>query len=308
MNTSKLPKQGFLFCIIAFSLLWCSGCTSSKSYSTYSQSTTTANNNNVVVVKGKRPPWMQRRGSAQVIFQGKNNLLQVMLNKQAMPSEGNQVIVIRGNGNTIKIDSADVANARFMRNSSGDTLVIMGNQQRYVVKNGRIVVPPRPKGSKTNTLNIKTTPFQKSRYLPDFKTEMEDGNKGHFSYFNGYKEIKFAVNYFMRKIDEKKDPESYYELAEMYRLGIGTDYCLKKAVELYEHAAIQKHKLALRRLGDMYRHGVKPKSAIFLEGKKSKEEIDCGTILKNHQLAKFYYTQGSQLGDIYCTVILNEMD
>ncbi|HAS40637.1 MAG TPA: hypothetical protein DCS93_09165 [Microscillaceae bacterium] len=292
----------------AFSLLWCSSCTSSKPYPTYAQRTTTANDNNVVVVKGKRPPWMQRKGSAQVIFQGKNNLLQVMLNKQAMPSGGNQVIVIKGNGNTIKIDSADVANARFMRSANGDTLVIMGNQQRYVVKNGQIVVPPNPKGAQSNTLKIRTTPFQKSRYLPDFKTQMEGGHKAHFHYFNGLREIKFALNYFVGKIEQEGDPESYFELAEMYRSGTGTYICLKKAAELYEYAAVKQHKLAIRRLGDFYHHGVALKRTIFPGGKKSKEEIYCNSIQKNKALAKFYYAQGSQLGDLYCTAMLNEID
>ncbi|OJJ22208.1 hypothetical protein BKI52_09215 [marine bacterium AO1-C] len=308
MNISKLAKHGVLLCVATLGILWCSSCTSSKSYPTYTPRTTTTNNNNVVVVKGKRSPWIQRKGSAQVIFQGKNNLLQVMLNKQSITNEGNQVIVIKGNGNTIKIDSADVANARFMRSANGDTLVIMGNQQRFVVKNGQIMVPTNQEDAKTDTLQIKTTPFQRNRYLPDFAEQIAGGHKAHFPYFHGLREIKFAIDYFIMKIEQEQDPESYFELAEMYRLGIGTAKCLKKAIVLYEYAAVQKHRLAIRRLGDLYYRGVTLKKTIFTKSKKDQKTIECSLVHKNHKLAKFFYTQGSQIGDSYCTAMLNELD
>lgn len=300
-------KPWQLLYLIGLNLVFLGSCTSSKSYY-YPQRATRLHNNNTVVVKGPPTPHLTKH-STQLIFQGKNNLLEVMLNQQATSGKGASVVIIKGNGNIIKIDSVDVAQARLVRKADGDTLVIMGNQQRFLVKNGEIVVPPGQDDSRVDTLQLKTTPFSKNRYLPDFMAKINSNHKGYFAYFNAHKTIRFALEYFIRRIEKEGDAESYFEMAEMYREGNGTNICLAKAIELYEHAAVKKHVLALRRLGDFYFYGIRKKQAIFANSHhKPAKRTACNNVSKSKKLAKFYYTQGQQLGDPYCNSMLNQFD
>lgn len=132
-----------LYCVVL-------GCTSSKPM--HQAGLDQSQSNNTVVFKGNPPASNQPHdGEATntLIFQGKNNLLEVILNQQ--PSKNTSkgkggVLIIKGNGNIIKLDSLDRVNTRMVRNAEGDTLILTGNNKKLVIKNGIIRVPkPKPK-------------------------------------------------------------------------------------------------------------------------------------------------------------------
>lgn len=352
-----------------------SGCVGSKPISHHQTNT---ENNNTVVFKGTpAPDSTQGNGEAtnSLIFQGKNNLLEVILNKQRVNSKGKGgVLIIKGNGNIIKLDSLDLAKARITRNAEGDTLVLTGNNKKMLIKNGVIQVPPPPKPKAV--ASVKTRPngdtvviaknkksyrvkngkvvipntrkskedkniekqfkdirlvkqangqtlvvdknatgnhkysikngkivrqpaqrsievplnphnFSAQGYLPDFEQQIQQNQSVYFDYFQEVKPIKYALNYFIKKIKTTNQPQYYYQLGEMYNYGIGTQILPSKAAELYKFAAAKNHLLSIRRLGDLYKFGkfsLKP----------------------NGQLARYYYARGKQLGDMYCIQMLKQ--
>ena len=280
MNFNNFSHNITLFYLLVFSTLYFSSCTASKT-SNLPTKATTLKQNNMVVEKGE----LNHTGSGQtqIIFKGKNNLLEIINNQQMTHTEGKAVIIVKGNGNMITIDSAQIASARFVYAPGKDTLVILSNQQKFVFKNGAITLPsstqysPHPSIQK---LSLKTRPFNRQRFLPDFAKSITNKKKVKLVYFGGQVKVQRAVNHFMTQI-EQNDHNGYVELGDLYREGKGTKVDMNKAIELYQLGAIKNHILSIVRLGDLHYFGQ-------------------GTFKPNTSLAQFYYKIGRDLGDAYC--------
>ncbi len=234
--------------------------------------------NNVIVNDSKNVSSIHSQGGDKVIFEGKNNLFELVRVNAAYFDKHHDVLIIKGDNNIIKLYNTNLVD---LRGKGADTLVIVGNQVKYVADYANALVV-RSAEVKVDTVELRETNPNLNAYFSDFKEEQDQ--QVTLKYFDEPVRVKYAFDYFVSKINTG-NAEYYFQLGEMYLYGIGTKVSTLKAVELYEYAAKKNHILAIRQLGDIYQRGT----------------FD---LKKDTILSTYYYKVGAQLGDVYCSEAL----
>lgn len=230
--------------------------------------------NNVIVSDSKNVSDTYSEGNDRVIFEGKNNLFELIRANTAYFDKRHDVIIIKGDNNILRLYNTNLID---MRGKGADTLVIVGNNVKYVADYANKLIL-KSQDLKVDTVVLKEKQPNLNAYFGDFE-EAKD-RMVTLKYFDEPVSVKYAFDYFADRI-KTGDPEFYYQLGDMYLYGIGTKIATIKAIELYEYAAVKNHMLAIRQLGDIYQRGT-------FDFKKD-------TIL-----SAYYYKIGAQLGDKYC--------
>lgn len=224
--------------------------------------------NNLIVEKNKGKVKGTGGGNTQIIFEGKNNIFEIIReNTSYFNSQGGKdVIVIKGDGNHITLYNRSSVD---LGGFSEDTLVFVGQNERYVMLPDHQV--KFTKDVKIDTVQM-TTPevvFIEENINP------ESENNSDVSYYAD--EIK------------KGNQDAYYELAEIYNYGLnGVVQNFKQAIQLYEHGAVKNNIASITRLGDLWYNG-------HWEMKKNKT------------IGLYYYKRGAELGSEYCQQMVQKM-
>ncbi|MGV3538958.1 MAG: tetratricopeptide repeat protein [Rufibacter sp.] len=199
----------------------------------------------------------------KVVFKGSNNLFEVVQHNPTFFDRGQDVIIIEGDGNIIKLYNQNLVERP--ASNSKDTLVLVGNKQKYVVDMGQGLKLKRAP-TRIDTVEMQTRPLLAS----SFTQNLEDNSFG-----------LGLVQELLGNI-AKGDQEAYLKLAEIYHYGLhDVPSSTPKAVELYEYAAAKGDVDAIRRLGDLWYNG-----AFDLK--------------QDFQKARYYYLKGAQMGDDHC--------
>lgn len=259
-----------LTCLVA--LLCCKPARIITKESSTSPTAIKSSDNNVVVVDSENTR-SSPNSNDEIIFEGNNNLFELVQRNSSYFDEARDVIIIKGNNIIMKL-----VNVNVLDNSIGrsDTLIIVGNNEKYVVDMNNSI---ETNSTKINTyiVNLKEKDFDSSPYFNEF---IQNDTPIWFSYFNKRVTARYAYSYFYEKLDTD-EPLYFYELAEMYLYGIGVEESSLKAIELYEHAAARNHIPSLTKLGIIYsgKFGVK----------------------RNKDKLIYYYKKCASLGDNYCS-------
>lgn len=242
----------------------------SKTASGPATETSTDDQNNAVSVTDGNPAEGESSNSPEVgdevIFEGSNNLFELVQTQAAYFDQVKDVIVVKGDGNHIKLYNASMVD---MNTDRPDTLVLVGNRVKYVAcLNGTPKLKRQPKS--VETVQMAARPFATEAYLQDL-----DENENY----------TYMIKALLDRINAG-EADAYYELGEMYKYGLeGTPVSIDKAVDLYEYGAVRGDKMSIRRLGDLWFNGTFEKAADKAKG-------------------RYYYTLGAQLGDQYCIDVL----
>lgn len=203
----------------------------------------------------------------EIIFEGSNNLFELVQNNQAYFDRSRDVIVIKGNGNIIRFYHTDILDL----NSEGGSLVLAGDGIKYVMCIGAEPILKKPARS-VDTIHMESTPFRPAAYLPELPEESSSS---------------LIIQGLLERI-QKGEAEAYYELAEMYNYGLeNTPLSSEKAVALNEYGAVRGDILSIRRLAGLWFNGSFDQAA-------------------NKAKGRFYYRLGAQLGDPYCQEMLEK--
>ena len=173
-------------------------------------------------------------GGAEISFEGSNNLLEMISENAGYFDASHKVIIVKGNNNIIRLYHVSLVD---MNAPGADTLILVGNQQKYVMDLNNSV-PLKKQPSKTETINMETSPIPASTFSSDFsKTERMQNMLAN------YQEGLAAG-----------DPETYLRLAKIYHFGLDEDLepSLPKAIDLYEFAAVKNNLEAIRALGEIF--------------------------------------------------------
>ena len=231
----------------------------------------TSKDNNVIAVSSTNTISNSNSGD-EIIFEGKNNLFELVQENSSYFDETHDVIIIKGDNSIIKLLNINIVD---LRSVSTDTLVIVGNNQKYVM-DVRNSIATKKDIIETDVIHLKQSTFDTSPYSQE---NIESDIPVKIEYFDSLVSAKYAYTYFSSRL-KTEEPKYYYQLAEMYLYGLGVDESTAKAIELYEYAAAKDHMLSLIKLGDIFtgRFSVKPD--------------------KNKSL--YFYKRGQALGDSYC--------
>ncbi|MDJ1480310.1 tetratricopeptide repeat protein [Cytophagaceae bacterium YF14B1] len=247
---------------------------SKKTYSATDKSYT-----NNVVINETQNVTTGKATKDELIFEGSNNLIEVIQKNVAFFDKHHDVIIVKGSNNIIKLYNINIID---LRGKGSDTCIILGNHQKYIADYGNAILI-QSKNLKTDTIQLIEPLFKIGEYNNDFRENSD--RVVTLKYFDEPVSIKYAFDYFTDKI-KSGNVQFYYELAELYLYGIGTELSTNKAIKLYEYAAVKNHILSIRQLGDIYANGT----------------FDYP---KNSKMAIYYYKIGSQLGDTYCKSMLS---
>lgn len=135
-----------------------------------------------------------------------------------------------------------------------------------------------PKGLKKLLINNTTVKGEGLKYLPD--TIQEIGITNTSISTEGLKELIKGIK--QRNITIEGDGSLLYDIAIMFRDGLGTDKDIKQYIAYCEKACIKDSPLALNQLGIVYELGVKSEKRVI---------VPINTIK-----AEEYYKKASQLG------------
>lgn len=209
-------------------------------------------------------------GNDKVIFRGSHNLYKVISKNAAYFDKHHDVIIIEGDNNIIRLYNVNLVD---MRGAGADTLILVGNKQKYVLDvSNTLALKKQP--SQTSTILMQTEPYPVATLSSDF-----DNSEPMKNLLDNYRE-GLAVG----------DPDTYFRLAKMYHFGLDEDLepSIKKAVDLYEYAAVKNHLEAIRSLGDIY----------------ANESLD---FKPDKVKAIYYFTIGASLDDDYSKQRLQEL-
>jgi hypothetical protein len=266
----KLSIKIFAFGLVTFTFITI-GCrpTSSLSIDTTTSNTTDKNN---IIIETSTNVLSNKRAHDQIIFEGSNNLFELVRENSSYFDETHDVIIIKGNNTIIKLININILD---LSSDSMDTLVIVGNNKKYVIETGNAFVISK-KTTQPDTIRVTQKSFDISPYRQETPY---DTTPIRLEYFDSLVTAQYAYNYFLKKLSTE-EAEYYYQLAEMYFYGLGVQESPEKAIELYEYAAAKDHIPSLIKLGNIF------KGTVFVKPDKNK--------------SRYFFKRCSALGDNYC--------
>lgn len=256
----------FLFLIVI--LL---SCKSSSSVSTSDYDVDKSEDNNMIRVTSTNTV-SNSAAHDEIIFEGKNNLFELVQKNSSYFDATHDVIIIKGDNTIIKLLNINIVD---LRSVNTDTLVIVGDHQKYVmdVRNSIAITKDHVK---TDVIHLKESSFDTS---PFSQENIESELPVKIEYFDSLVSAKYAYTYFVNGL-KTEEPKYYYQLAEMYLYGLGVAESTAKAIELYEYAAAKDHILSQIKLGDIFTGRFSVKTD------------------KNKSL--YFYRRCQALGETYC--------
>ena len=277
LNLRNIKQLIISMCFIAM-LLACKSSSTVSSTGQNNDNIETSKDNNVIAVSSTNTISNSNSGD-EIIFEGKNNLFELVQKNSSYFDETHDVIIIKGDNTIIKLININIVD---LRSVNTDTLVIVGNNQKYVM-DVRNSIATKNDITKTDVIHLKESTFDASPYSQD---SIQNDRPVKFSYFDSLVSVKYAFNYFVNGL-KTEEPKYYYELAEMYLYGLGVDESTAKAIELHEYAAAKDYIPSLIKLGDIFtgRFSVKPD--------------------KNKSL--YFYKRCQSLGESYCDEQVKKM-
>src|SRR5688572_27085279 len=155
-------KPFYLITAVACSLLF-SACSATKQTSTAAK-TSSGKNNVVSASQTKTVSSNGTGGNDEIIFKGNNNLFEIISKNAAFFDQHHEVIIIEGDQNIIRLYNVNLVD---MRGPGSDTLMLVGNQQKYVMDvSNTLVLKKKP--TKTQTIRMETEPVPVSTFMADF--------------------------------------------------------------------------------------------------------------------------------------------
>ena len=252
------------------------GCSSAKQTSTSSEKNNVVSASKTRTVSGNKGNSgsgtlnFGSGGNDEIIFKGNNNLFEIISKNAAFFDQHHEVIIIEGDNNIIKLYNVNLVD---MRGPGSDTLMLVGNNQKYVMDvSNSVVLKKQP--SKTQTIRMETEPVSASSFTSDF-----DKSKALQLMLENYREGLAAG-----------DPDTYFRLAKVYHFGLDEDIepSITKAIDLYQYAAVKNHLESICKLGEIYAN-----ESLFIKTDKVK--------------AIYYFTLGANLDDEYSKERLQEL-
>jgi hypothetical protein len=250
---------------------------STNNYSTIGVKDSTSqltDQNNLILTSSENTDHAER-ASMKIVIEGENNILEIIEKNARVLGSSDDVVGIKGNGNIIRLISADLIDER---QYSQDTLVFLGDNKKYVLDTrNKFLLPARNYKVKNVVLTDASAPmsFDPSRFIQDGEQQIT------LAYFDTLVTARFAVDYLTTRLPTG-EPAAYFELGEMFLYGIGVEASPSKGVELLEFSAAKNHIPSIIRLGDIYADG-------SFGYRKDKNKTS------------FYYKKCSALGDASCT-------
>ncbi len=243
----KPIKTTFLWLV---TLLLLAGCNSKfqTSVTVVPDNPETQSQNNLLITHSENNEQSPSTGTTY-IFEGSNNIIEIILKNNYLDS-GHDVVIVKGNNMNLRFIRI---NTTLLKPTQLDTLIIVGDNQKYILDNSfSFPLDTLGKDLKTVTVNLPEESMVK-KYEDVFAREnLKDAKlKIRTSYFEQPVTIEYAYNYFLEKLSTG-DPEYFYQMGEFFLYGIGVEQSLIKAVELYEFAAMKNHIPALTKLGLIY--------------------------------------------------------
>lgn len=256
-------------CIIILIITFSVSCKTSKT-----TSLSTKDDNNVISITKKGINVKSKKGADEIIFEGKNNLIDIVKKNTAFFDKKHDVIVIKGDNNIVKIYNINIINIIDMSGYGKDTLVLVGNNQKYVMLyDNEVVFKNKNVQVEYEYVKIKTSAIDFTKINNEIKPD----------------DICWETIKNYEKEIQKGHSLAYYKLSEMYNYGLeGTPLSTKKAIELYEYGAINNEIQSIQRLADIWYNG-----AFDIEADKIK--------------GIYYYKLGAQIGDSYCQNVLDNI-
>ena len=228
------------------------------------------NSNNTITVDSKNVVSEGNSEGDNIIFEGTDNIFDIIQKNVTFFDEKREIIIIKGSHNIIKLFNINIVD---LSKSNIDTLIIVGNNQRYVAVFENQIINTVVNSNltyKTETVILNT---------PEFKPPVDS-----VLVPESWKSVRDSL---MNKI-RLGDSDAYYELGEMYNYGLNdAPLSVETAIKLYEYGAVNNQIESIRRLGDIWLNG----------------PLD---IIPNKTKALYYYTLGGKLGDSYCQERLKE--
>ena len=235
------------------------------------QYTTEKNNNNLITVKQENTLSNEQSDHDEVIFEGSNNLIALVQVNASYFDQVHDVIIIKGKGNIISLYNTNILD---LRTKNTDSLIIIGNKQKYILHAGNLIATD--KTLVPDTIKLKEQFFNPAKYIHDVRNTETEEEKITLYYFEEKVTPQFAIDFLTKGAQDGK-MDCLHELAELYLYGIGVEASTTKAIELLEFAAAKDYIPSIRRLAEI--HSGAP---------------------KNPELSQYYLKRGSMLGDANC--------
>lgn len=236
--------------------------------STKTASTTDQNQNNVIVSKSENS--LNYGKEDKIIFEGSNNLFEIVNENSAFFDQHHQVIIVKANNSLIRLISVNVLTL----GEGSDTLVIVGDKEKYVVDTRDEIILPG--GMRADTVYMAEP--KEAGYLAVANDFVRD-ERIKLAYFDTLVSAPFAFKHF-QKLASEGDPVGYFELGELYLYGVGVEESTVKALDLFEYAAVKNHMGSLMKLGELY------------SGKFG--------IREDRARSLYYYNRCRDMGSAYC--------
>jgi len=247
-------------------------CQSSRSVTNHTRSEDT---NNIVTVQKDNTV---SNSKDEIIFDGSGNLIEIIQKNAQYFDQTHDIIILKGDGNIIRLYNINILD---LRTDKTDTLIIVGNREKYVLNASNMVATDRT--LEPDTIALKGQSVNIDLYSQDIQEESENEEKIALYYFDEKVTTRYAFDFFLRGTQNGK-LDCSYELAELYLYGIGVEASIEKAIELNEYAAAKDYIPSIRRLAEIY------------SGKFGSSA--------NQELKLYYLKRGSMLGDSYCKELL----
>jgi len=263
-------KQSFVISLCIYASLLLTGCSAPKQIAPNATPLPPQEDNNLIHVETEN---VRTNASDKIIFEGSNNIFEIIAENSDFFDGQQDVIIIRGSNNVITLVSKNCIDLSKVK---ADTLVMVGNKQRYAVDFFNRITLNTQRPVKTKEVMIMDQPaivpnVTKVKFLYDKPVK--------FSFFDSRVSPQTAHTYFSERLSSG-DPQYFFELAEMHLYGVGIEESVPEAISLYQQAAAKNHVPSLVKLGDLY------------AGNFNVEE--------NRDRAVYYYKRCALLGESYC--------
>ena len=101
----------------------------------------------------------------EIIFEGSNNIFELIQKNSSYFDKSHDVIIIKGNGNIIKLYNSNIVD---MKGDGGDTLILVGDKVKYVYSvTDKIIL--KKSNFKVDSVTMKSKLFELKEFESDFR-------------------------------------------------------------------------------------------------------------------------------------------
>jgi len=232
----------YLFSVILLTQCACSVVKQTKNI----PSNSTKDANNVVIVNSKNTINLGSSND-KVIFKGENNIVEINNEGSTFNTKNsNDVLIIEGNQNAVLVNQAGITETS---ENTNDTIYFKGDRVKSEFVSKSI------KSSQLDTINNSNYALQnlKSEDSVDFIFYSLD-ELILVPDLDSMITIGDAIDFYNSEL-KKGNLNALFKIGTFYQFGIGTNRNIFKAIECFEEAARNNHKVAQITLGTIYKEG-----------------------------------------------------